>query len=145
MEGGAGFELAFGSCGDATAAAVAFFFLRAAGLSSELMIGCGSILPRSNLHSYGNTCFVYCLRSVYAALLDAPTFNSPAMSFHAFCFVTSINPPRSRTNAYNLYKSNGCLEIVGFVVIAVPFSSLKRSSRSMNSLRSGSGPRSYCF
>lgn len=124
---------------------MAFFFLRAAGDSNELMIGCGSTLPRSNLHSYAKTCFTYCFLRVYAALLDAPTLSSPAMSFQVFCLVTSTNPPLSLTSIYSLYRSSGCFDIVGLLVIAVPFSSLNLNSRSRKSFLSGSGSKSYCF
>lgn len=56
---------------------------------------------------------------------------------------TSTNPPRSLTNIYNLYKSNGCLDMVGHADIGVRRSSIKPSSLSNQPRRSGFSSISY--
>lgn len=56
---------------------------------------------------------------------------------------TSTNPPRSLTNTYNLYRSSGCLLIVGHAVIGVRRSSINASSLSSQPRRSGFSSMSY--
>lgn len=57
--------------------------------------------------------------------------------------LTSTNPPRSRTNKYNLYKSSGCFDIVGHAAIGVRRSSMKARSLSTHPRLSGASSISY--
>lgn len=56
---------------------------------------------------------------------------------------TSTKPPRSFTNRYNLYKSNGCFDIVGQAAIGVRRSSMKLNNLSSQPRRSGLSSMSY--
>lgn len=56
---------------------------------------------------------------------------------------TSTKPPRSFTKRYNLYKSNGCFDIVGQAAIGVRRSSMKLNNLSSQPRRSGLSSMSY--
>lgn len=64
-------------------------------------------------------------------------------SYFTHTLQTSTKPPRSLTNVYKRYKSNGCLDIVGHAVIGVRASSIKLSNLSKNGRRSGLSSISY--
>lgn len=102
------------------------------------------VLILSFSHSYGYKYFMYCVRSVNAALvIELGRLRPLVISRQSFLLMTSTRPPLATTSRYNSYRSRTCLAIMGMRLTGEPRFCMNANKSSRNSFLFRSSDNSY--